>query len=68
VQLLDSVIKKCKKVAFAGFALHNRLFQQFTEDMPAEQITRWMADVAAWENDPLLLDPYFVAPSGMLSL
>ncbi|EKM48959.1 uncharacterized protein PHACADRAFT_33683 [Phanerochaete carnosa HHB-10118-sp] len=53
------------KCALRGYAFHDRLWKQFSEDIPTADMKRWVGEVAAWETNMSRDDPYHLEPSGL---
>lgn len=65
-RLAGRLLKKKTLRAIKGFAFHQRLWKEFTQDIPQASIDEWTAMAEAWEKDCKSEDPYYLAPSGEL--
>ena len=56
---------KRRKRAIVGDAYHDRLWKEFSQDIPQQHIDGWRDHVEKWEQDTSSVkDPYYLAPTG----
>lgn len=59
---------KRRKHAIVGYAYHDRLWKEFSQDIPQQHIDNWCEHVEKWQkNTSSVPDPYYLAPTGKSS-
>ena len=65
IYLTGNLFHRQLKEAVRESATHTEIYSLFSEKLLAENKKKWLAEVAAFERDKTLPDPYYREPIGM---